>query len=136
MTHAVGNPAMMDFLRCLITCHTVVREKTGAYRAESPDELACSLRERSTKEMNVILCDQPKSYEVLVVNAFNSDRKRMSILIRDTSTGEYMVMCKGADNIMLPLCSVDKDPVLMADVNKTLIVSQKILSEADARRWY
>ena len=31
---------LYDFLRCLITCHTVVRERTGAYRAESPDELA------------------------------------------------------------------------------------------------
>ncbi len=29
-----------EFCRCLITCHTVVREKSGQYRAESPDELA------------------------------------------------------------------------------------------------
>ncbi len=27
-------------LRCLTACHTVVREKNGTYRAESPDELA------------------------------------------------------------------------------------------------
>lgn len=34
------NESLKDFLRCLTTCHTVVREKTGTYRAESPDELA------------------------------------------------------------------------------------------------
>lgn len=36
----VMNERLMDFLRCLTTCHTVVREKSGVYRAESPDELA------------------------------------------------------------------------------------------------
>jgi len=57
-----SNPAIYDFLRCLTTCHTVVREKNGKYRAESPDELAlvegvagfqCSLVERGTTLMKV-----------------------------------------------------------------------------------
>ena len=51
-----------DFLRCLTTCHTVVREKNGKYRAESPDELAlvegiagynCGLVERGTASMTI-----------------------------------------------------------------------------------
>ena len=29
-----------QFIRCLTTCHTVIREKNGTYRSESPDELA------------------------------------------------------------------------------------------------
>ena len=33
-------PAFLQFCRCLTTCHTVVRESDGTYRAESPDELA------------------------------------------------------------------------------------------------
>ena len=49
-------------LKCLTTCHTIVREKGGHYRAESPDELAllngieqleCGLLERSTTTMRV-----------------------------------------------------------------------------------
>jgi hypothetical protein len=52
------------FLQCLATCHTVVREKDGQYRAESPDELAllygigaleCGLQERSTTTMRVVV---------------------------------------------------------------------------------
>lgn len=152
------NERLMDFLRCLTTCHTVVREKSGVYRAESPDELAlvegvagyrCGLRERSTKEMNIELCGQLKTYEIFAVNPFNSDRKRMSILLRDTQgpPDEYLVLCKGADNIMLPLCSsVMNDPHQHEEINqsllelsnfglRTLIVAQKKLTEAEAQRW-
>jgi len=156
--HEKMNERLMDFLRCLTTCHTVVREKSGEYRAESPDELAlvegvagyrCGLRERSTKEMNIELCGQLKTYEIFAVNPFNADRKRMSILVRDTQgpSDEYLVLCKGADNIMLPLCSsVVNDPHQLEEINqslmdlanlglRTLIVAQKKLTEAEAQKW-
>eukprot|EP01034_Spumella_vulgaris_P046814 gene46814-58382_t len=93
----------------------MVRKKNGTYRAESPDELAlvegvaaysCQLLERGTKEMNVEVLGEKKTYEVLAVNPFNADRKRMSILVKDVTTNQYFVMCKGADNIMLPLCLI------------------------------
>ena len=53
---------LYDFLQCLSACHTVIREKDGTYRAESPDELAllqgvgsfqCSLKDRGTAGMNI-----------------------------------------------------------------------------------
>eukprot|EP00605_Chrysophyceae_sp_TOSAG23-4_P002081 GSChrysophyteH1.ASY1.ANO1.2302.1 assembled CDS len=78
---------LFDFLRCLATCHT------------SPDELA--LVEGADK-----LNCSPEGFQVLAVNAFNSERKRMSVILK-SDTGEYFCMCKGADNIMLPLCSMD-----------------------------
>lgn len=96
-----------DFLRCLTTCHTVIREKDGTYRAESPDELAlvegvgqfkCLLGEMGTSSMTVTMLVERRTYEILAVNAFNSDRKRMSILLRDKSSNEYFLMCKGADS--------------------------------------
>ncbi len=34
------NGLIYRFLLCLTTCHTVIRESDGTYRAESPDELA------------------------------------------------------------------------------------------------
>eukprot|EP01034_Spumella_vulgaris_P000526 gene526-702_t len=58
------------------------------------------------KEMNVEVLGEKKTYEVLAVNPFNADRKRMSILVKDVTTNQYFVMCKGADNIMLPLCLI------------------------------
>lgn len=32
---------------------------------------------------------------------FNSDRKRMSILLRDPDDGLYKLYCKGADSIII-----------------------------------
>jgi magnesium-transporting ATPase (P-type) len=48
------------FFESLCVCHTVIREKDGTYRAESPDELAllkgthelgCALNERSSSSV-------------------------------------------------------------------------------------
>lgn len=145
--------AMADFCRCLITCHTVVREKTGQYRAESPDELAlveavgnygCNLLERGSKDMIVEQLGERKNYEVLAVNPFNADRKRMSVLIRDVATKQYFIMCKGADNIMIPLCkmsneeknSINKSLLDLANLGlRTLIIASKQLDEQTAMAW-
>ena len=78
------------FLRCLTLCHTVVRGKNGKYRAESPDELAliegvagyeCQLLERGSTSMKAQLLGEACDYDILAVNAFNADRKRMSLVM-------------------------------------------------------
>ena len=116
-THLPDNKKIHDFVRCLATCHTVIREKDGTYRTESPDELAlvlgatkmnCSVMERGTVNMTCSIFDEKKEYEVLALNAFNSARKRMSTVLKDKN-GEYWVMCKGADNIMIPLCAINPE---------------------------
>lgn len=142
-----------DFLRCLTTCHTVIREKDGTYRAESPDELAlvegvgqfkCLLGERGTSSMTVTMLGERQTYEILAVNAFNSDRKRMSILLRDKSSNEYYLMCKGADSTMLDICtmnaaarkSVDKSLLDLACFGlRTLCIAQKKLTDEEAETW-
>lgn len=147
------NSKIYSFLRCLTTCHTVVREKDGTYRAESPDELAlvegvgkfkCGLLERGTVMMLVEFLGERQNFEILAVNAFNADRKRMSVLLRDTLTKQYSLMCKGADNIMLPLCkmadterrSVEKSLLDLAVLGlRTLCIAEKQLSEAEAVAW-
>lgn len=145
--------AFFEFCRCLVTCHTVVREKSGAYRAESPDELAlvegvspysCQLIERGSKEMKIELFGETKIFEILAVNPFNADRKRMSVLIRDPSNNQYYVMCKGADNIMLPLCktssedkkSINNSLLDLANLGlRTLIIASKPLDAESAQKW-
>jgi magnesium-transporting ATPase (P-type) len=142
-----------DFLRCLATCHTVIREKGGGLRAESPDEeaivvaaskLNCSVEERGTVSMKCSIFGDMQDYDVLAVNAFNSDRKRMSVLLRTHKTGEYLLVCKGADNIMAPLCNTDKSTTewlekTLVDLAclglRTLVISQKKLSIAQAEAW-
>eukprot|EP01032_Pedospumella_encystans_P015770 gene15770-18021_t len=145
---------LFNFLRCLMTCHTVVRESNGTYRAESPDELAlvqgatggfdCQLVERGSREMTVCIDGQNYTYTILAVNAFNADRKRMSVLLKDNATGEYLLLCKGADNIMLPLCNVtpDEDVSLNESLTelsnmglRTLVVAQRVISSTEAQAW-
>jgi phospholipid-translocating P-type ATPase (flippase) len=119
---------LYDFLRCLTTCHTVLKEKSGTLRAESPDELAliegikkfrCGLKDRTTGSMTVEILGKIVSYEILAVNAFNSDRKRMSILLKDNENGEYFLMCKGSDSVMMDLCSI-QSAAEHSSINKSL----------------
>lgn len=147
------NDPIYLFLLCLATCHTVIREKNGTYRAESPDELAlvegaekfqCGLTERGTTSMICEMLGEKRQFQVLAVNAFNSDRKRMSILLKDTQTNRYVLMCKGADNIMLPRCSMpdaertecEKSLLDLACLGlRTLCVAQKVLDTNYAENW-
>jgi len=148
---------LLNFLRTLAVCHTVVREKNGTYRAESPDELAlvegvakfnCNLLERGTANLIVSIIGDRKEFSVLAVNAFNSDRKRMSILVKETAPGStessYYLMCKGADNIIMALCDMSASEKTSADKSlldfamlglRTLCISMKKLTEKDALDW-
>lgn len=82
------------------------------YEAESPDELALvdaayaynvKLVKRTPSTVSVSLPGEGLvEYEVLHVLPFDSVRKRMSVLLRNPSTGERKLFCKGADSNMLP----------------------------------
>lgn len=81
------------------------------YNASSPDELALvngmrhfgfAFRDRDVDD-NIII-DNTKTgqvikYKLLHVLEFNSDRKRMSVIVR-TEDGQLMIVCKGADSII------------------------------------
>ena len=94
--------------------------------------------------MNVTMLNEAQTYEILAVNAFNSDRKRMSILLKDKASDEYYLMCKGADSTMLDLCamdatyrrSVDKSLLDLACFGlRTLCVAHKKLTTEEALAW-
>jgi magnesium-transporting ATPase (P-type) len=42
-----------------------------------------------------------REYEVFKIIGFNSDRKRMSIIVRDPDDGLIKLYCKGADSIII-----------------------------------
>jgi len=108
-----GRLADLDcFLEVLALAHTVQADPSDTgipkYEAESPDEgafvqaaaeLGWVFRHRS---LDTLACDargELRQYKVLALNAFDSDRKRMSIVIeRD---GQLWLLCKGADSSML-----------------------------------
>ena len=47
-----------------------------------------------------MLGNQPQDYEKFKAIEFTSDRKRMSVLIRDPNDGKIKLLVKGADSII------------------------------------
>ena len=107
---------LYDFFRLLAVCHTVVvdvNEKTGEvnYQASSPDELALIqgakqvglvLKEKDIEKMVVYneITGENEDYYIKAEFPFDSTRKRMTLLVE--YRGQHILMCKGADSIILP----------------------------------
>ena len=49
-----------------------------------------------------------EEYKILKEFTFDSDRKRMTLIVKHN--GKYLLMCKGADSIMLKRVSKEKTP--------------------------
>lgn len=83
------------------------------YNASSPDELALVNGARflgitftkRDEDNNIFIKqgNQTIKFELLNVLGFDSIRKRMSVIVRNTQTNIIHVMCKGADSVLLPL---------------------------------
>ncbi len=83
--------------------------KCKVYNASSPDELALvngcrhfgfSFIDRDLEDNIVVEWNgKVKKYKLLHLIEFNSDRKRMSVIVR-TEDGRVMIVCKGADSII------------------------------------
>lgn len=85
------------------------------YEAESPDELAlvhaaseygvrlCSRYNQSVK-LQITHTSDVLLYNVLNILPFDSDRKRMSVIVRDRA-GRIILYTKGADSTILPVIS-------------------------------
>ena len=147
---------LYNFNRLLAVCHTVVVDqdpRTGevTYQASSPDELALIqgakqsglvLKERSQQFIKIRneLTGGIEDYEILREFPFDSDRKRMTLIVKYNN--QYLLMCKGADSIMLPRTKFRKDQSQIMMVQRellkfakeglrTLVVCQKILDQRD-----
>lgn len=90
-----------EFFLALSLCHTIVPEKDEKgeleYQASSPDEMAlvCAARQQdfffcARRGRSVVVRIQGKEHvwDVLNVLEFDSDRKRMSVIVRDMQTGK------------------------------------------------
>lgn len=101
------------------------------------------LSERSQKYIKVFneITGEEEVYEILREFPFDSDRKRMTLIVK--YNGAYILMCKGADSIMLPRMSQDEEnyrtfPKIMRELSnfakeglRTLVVCQRELSEKE-----
>lgn len=86
------------------------KNQENVYNASSPDELAlinfaklagyefCGLDDFN--RMMVKIRGQIENFELLQVLEFTSNRKRMSVIVKNFN-GEIFLYCKGADSILL-----------------------------------
>ncbi|KAM9338571.1 phospholipid-transporting ATPase IC [Symphorus nematophorus] len=100
-----------EFFKLLSLCHTVmVEHKDGelVYQAASPDEgaLVTAARNfgfvflsRTQDTITIKEMTQETTYEMLALLDFNSDRKRMSIILKFPD-GRIRLYCKGADTVI------------------------------------
>lgn len=106
-----------EFFTLLAICHTVFAEIPDPscpnkilYKAQSPDEAALVTAakdvgfvflKRAENIVTINVLGEIRNYEVLKVMEFNSNRKRMSVIIKRPE-GEIVLLCKGADSVILP----------------------------------
>ncbi|XP_033498683.2 phospholipid-transporting ATPase VD isoform X2 [Epinephelus lanceolatus] len=134
------------------------------YEAESPDEAAlvhaahayhCTLRGRSAESL---LVDLPGlgslTVQLLHILPFDSNRKKMSVVVRHPLTGQVVVYTKGADSAIMDLTETPKGATQAQEIYshireqtqkhldsyareglRTLCIAKKVLEEEEYEVW-
>ncbi|OZJ05334.1 hypothetical protein BZG36_01593 [Bifiguratus adelaidae] len=109
--------AIVQFCSALAICHTVLPEFPDPdnefkveYKAQSPDEaaLVATARDlgfaflgREQDKVTLEAMGERKQFVLLNVLEFNSNRKRMSVILRSTEgEGRLVLLTKGADSVI------------------------------------
>lgn len=150
------SPDVVRFLNVMAMCHTVtpVRSKSGSvsYKAQSQDEEALVLASAS---LNMVLINKNANnleinfngailqYEVLDTLEFTSDRKRMSVVVRESKSGKIILLSKGADEAILPHARAGQQTRIFVEAVdqyaqlglRTLCLACRELDEDEYREW-
>lgn len=132
---------------CLAVCHSVTPTEEGGFQAVSPDEIAIVSwtaevgieliqRDRLSMTLRHKKSGKEVTYEILYLFPFNSDSKRMGIIVRSQETKEVWYFCKGADTVMGQLVTptewLDEEVGNMAREGlRTLVVGRKKLDPTE-----
>lgn len=138
-----------DVVLSLALCHNVTPvtndDDSVTYQASSPDEVAI-VKWTSSVGLTLTFRDRTRielctpsgttvAYDVLEIFPFTSESKRMGIVVRDTVSGEYSFLQKGADVVMAKIVQrndwLEEETANMAREGlRTLVVARRKLSEA------
>lgn len=127
-------------------------EALPEYQGQSPDEVALvtSAREYGitllARTLDTLVIDRfgtKETYTTLAELEFNSDRKRMSMILR-CPDGKIKMFTKGADTIMLKLLNKDANIELIQhhidefakEGLRTLVFAMKELEEKEFQAWF
>ncbi|XP_023572662.1 phospholipid-transporting ATPase IK [Octodon degus] len=146
---------VQEFWRLLAICHTVMVQEVDnqlLYQAASPDEeaLVTAARNfgyvflsRTQDSITVVELGEERVYEVLALMDFNSDRKRMSVLVR-TPEGSICLYTKGADTVIFErlykrgVIEANTERILSAFTEqtlRTLCLAYKEVEESAYQQW-
>ncbi|QPG75533.1 Putative aminophospholipid-translocase [Brettanomyces nanus] len=137
-----------DLVVTLAVCHNVTPTYEGGkveYQASSPDEIAIvnftksvglSLTKRDRHSITLLhaYTGRQYHYDILQMFPFNSDTKRMGIIVHDTARDEYWFLEKGADTVMSRIVQqndwLEEETSNMASEGlRTLVVGRKKLTK-------
>ncbi|KAJ9170922.1 hypothetical protein P3X46_018984 [Hevea brasiliensis] len=154
---ASGSTDVIRFLTVMAICNTVipVQSKTGAilYKAQSQDEDALV---QAAAKLHMVLFNRSGNiletrynasvfhYEVLETLEFTSDRKRMSVVVRDCQNGKIILLSKGADEAILPYAAAGQQTRTFSEAVeqyaqlglRTLCLAWRELKEDEYHEWY
>lgn len=119
----VGSPEN-EFFRALALCHSVNRvvdhhTKILKYRGASPDEetlvetaakMGVDFRGREESILTLDNAGQTQKFQILETLDFTSERRRMSILVRELDGERRIILyTKGSDDVLLPATRKDTE---------------------------
>ncbi|KAI8984278.1 hypothetical protein BDF20DRAFT_911396 [Mycotypha africana] len=126
------------------------------YKAESPDEAALvaaakdagfTFIKKKGKTLTVDILGKEYEFELLEMLEFNSDRKRMSVILRRPAPwNDIILYCKGADNVIAERLDKQQEGNIydetMEHVNtfsenglRTLLLAYRVLNEDEFEKW-
>ncbi|WVZ56786.1 hypothetical protein U9M48_007268 [Paspalum notatum var. saurae] len=152
-----------EFFLALATCNTIVpmitdgpdhRKKVIDYQGESPDEQALVsaaaaydfvLVERTSGYIVIDVLGEKQRYDVLGLHEFDSDRKRMSVII-GCPDKSVKLFVKGADSSMFGVIDKEMNPDVVQSTEKhlhsysslglrTLVIGMRELSQEEFQEW-
>jgi phospholipid-transporting ATPase len=158
----VDKKMIYDFLYLLSLCHAVFPEEDKVvkekiiYQGASPDDIALVKgaqqigiefvsKDYTKLSVKNNIMDSEKRYEIKAEMPFDSDRKRMSVVVQDLETKEYMLLSKGADTTMLNRMEFQTKEleetirvikVLSKEGLRVLCLGQRRINPNEFNRWF
>ncbi len=144
-----------EFWTAISIAHECVSSKIGEYSGVSPDDVELvktaheqgySFMQSSNKIREIRIGDLIQTFSVLNVLNFSSERKRMSIIVKDKNN-IIKLYCKGADSeIRKRMSKNSKDNIysnftfkcvdkLSCKGYRSLLIAYKIINEEDYIKW-
>lgn len=143
----------MELILAFAVCNSVLiyenpRTKLLEYSSDNADESAladfaskCNVRlvKRDPECLVLKVGDRKIAYDIISTIPFTSERKRMTIVLRERNSKEAIVFSKGSDSVMYGL---SKDKLYYDQVNnfataglRTLVFCIRVLSENETSQW-